>query len=41
MYAAIARLYDYLAAAHAAAQPDSDNAMSTLDPRDRARLNDF
>jgi putative dehydrogenase len=31
MYAAIARLYDYLAAAHAEAQPDRDNAIRTLD----------
>jgi 3-hydroxyisobutyrate dehydrogenase-like beta-hydroxyacid dehydrogenase len=31
MYAAIARLYDYLAAAHAEAQPGRDNAIRTLD----------
>jgi L-threonate 2-dehydrogenase len=31
MYAAIARLYDYLAAAHAEAQPSRDNAIRTLD----------
>ena len=30
MYAAIARLYDYLAAAHAEAQPGRDNAIRTL-----------
>jgi L-threonate 2-dehydrogenase len=31
MYAAIARLYDYLAAAHAEGQPGRDNAIWTLD----------
>jgi putative dehydrogenase len=31
MYAAIARLYDYLAAAHAEAQPGPDNAIRILD----------
>jgi 3-hydroxyisobutyrate dehydrogenase-like beta-hydroxyacid dehydrogenase len=31
MYAAIARLYDYLAAAHAERQPARDNAIRTLD----------
>jgi len=31
MYAAIARLYDYLAAVHAEAQPGRDNAIRTLD----------
>jgi len=31
MYAAIARLYDYLATAHAEAQPGRDNAIRTLD----------
>jgi 3-hydroxyisobutyrate dehydrogenase-like beta-hydroxyacid dehydrogenase len=31
MYAAIARLYDYLAAAHAEAQPGRDNAIRMLD----------
>jgi putative dehydrogenase len=31
MYAAIARLYDYLAAANAEAQPGRDNAIRTLD----------
>jgi len=31
MYAAIARLYDYLAAAHAEARPGRDNAIRTLD----------
>jgi len=31
MYAAIARLYDYLAAAHTEAQPGRDNAIRTLD----------
>ena len=31
MYAAIARLYDYLAAAHAETQPGPDNAIRTLD----------
>jgi putative dehydrogenase len=31
MYAAIARLYDYLAAAHAETQPGRDNAIRTLD----------
>ena len=31
MYAAIARLYDYLAAAYAEAQPGRDNAIRTLD----------
>jgi L-threonate 2-dehydrogenase len=31
MYAAIARLYDYLSAAHAEAQPSRDNAIRTLD----------
>ncbi len=31
MYAAIARLYDHLAAAHAEAQPAPDNAIRTLD----------
>jgi 3-hydroxyisobutyrate dehydrogenase-like beta-hydroxyacid dehydrogenase len=31
MYAAIARLYDYLSAAHAEAQPGRDNAIRTLD----------
>ena len=31
MYAAIARLYDYLAAAHAEAQPGRDNAIRVLD----------
>ena len=31
MYAAIARLYDYLAAAHTEAQPGRDNALRTLD----------
>jgi putative dehydrogenase len=31
MYAAIARLYDYLAAAHAEARPGGDNAIRTLD----------
>jgi L-threonate 2-dehydrogenase len=31
MYAAIARLYDYLAAAHAEGQPGRDNAIRTLD----------
>ena len=31
MYAAIARLYDYLAAAHAETKPDRDNAIRTLD----------
>jgi len=31
MYAAIARLYDYLAAAHAEPQPSRDNAIRTLD----------
>jgi 3-hydroxyisobutyrate dehydrogenase-like beta-hydroxyacid dehydrogenase len=31
IYAAIARLYDYLAAAHAEAQPGRDNAIRTLD----------
>src|SRR5271166_4579575 len=31
IYAAIARLYDYLAAAHAEAQPGRDNAVKTLD----------
>jgi L-threonate 2-dehydrogenase len=31
MYAAIARLYDYLAAAHAEAQPGRDNAIRTLE----------
>jgi L-threonate 2-dehydrogenase len=31
MYAAIARLYDYLAAAHAATPPAADNAIRTLD----------
>jgi L-threonate 2-dehydrogenase len=31
MYAAIARLYDYLAAAHAQPQPGRDNAIRTLD----------
>jgi len=31
MYAAIARLYDYLAAAHAETQPGGDNAIRTLD----------
>ena len=31
IYAAIARLYDYLAAAHAEAQPGADNAVRTLD----------
>jgi L-threonate 2-dehydrogenase len=31
MYAAIAQLYDYLAAAHAEAQPGRDNAIRTLD----------
>jgi len=30
MYAAIARLYDYLAAVHAEAQPGRDNAIRTL-----------
>ena len=31
IYAAVARLYDYLAAAHAEAPPGSDNAVRTLD----------
>jgi hypothetical protein len=31
MYAAIALLYDYLAAAHAEARPGRDNAIRTLD----------
>ena len=31
IYAAVARLYDFLAAAHAEAQPGSDNAIRTLD----------
>ena len=31
MYAAIARLYDYLASAHAETQPGGDNAIRTLD----------
>ena len=31
MYAAIARLYDYLAAAHAESRPSPDNAIRTLD----------
>jgi 3-hydroxyisobutyrate dehydrogenase-like beta-hydroxyacid dehydrogenase len=31
IYAAVARLYDFLAAAHAEAQPGSDNAVRTLD----------
>ena len=31
MYAAIARLYDYLAAAHAEKQPGPDNAVRSLD----------
>jgi 3-hydroxyisobutyrate dehydrogenase-like beta-hydroxyacid dehydrogenase len=31
MYTAIARLYDYLSAAHAEAQPSRDNAIRTLD----------
>jgi hypothetical protein len=31
MYAAIARLYDHLAAAHAETQPGRDNAIRTLD----------
>jgi len=31
MYAAIACLYDYIAAAHAVTQPGPDNAIRTLD----------
>jgi hypothetical protein len=31
MYAAIAKLYDYLAAAEAEAAPSPDNAIKTLD----------
>jgi hypothetical protein len=31
MYAAIAQLYDYLAAAHAEARPGQNNAIRTLD----------
>ena len=38
IYAAIARLYDYLAAAHAETQPGPDNADPHPRPRPRARL---